>query len=565
MRIEGSGFGAAPFVTFGAGNVAAFQSESDTLLEVVVPPDQVGPANITVVAASGARTTALAGYYYLPIAAIPFAPRFYANAASSSSANLVLVLSTNDRLTGIDLELPRAASGAIAGRLLGPAGEPLVGHAVIATPQNGGDAIAMPSGVDGRYRIDGLVPGEWIVTTRESRTSPLVDEAFAGVEDAAAATPVTVLADQVADGVDFTLGTGATITGQVRGGAPLENVTVFALDAAGRSLQFTYATTDSAGLYSLRGLAPGSYRLVAFAPGGDRVSGFWPDAFDYASATPIAVSGTGAVTADFDLALGATISGQVIEAGSLLPIPRVVLVGHEVTRDLDFTTATGVDGTYALPPIPAGSYRLEAPELGQFYDAVTTTAGATLVLVTSGAASPGRNWLGRLDHEPSCGSPATTATFSGKVTGPGGAAVLRAVVTLVGPTIASTTSGVDGRWTLGCLPPGTWSIDVHVPGSDFPRRTATAFATVLPASTTQIDVTLSHGPVLKGQIRDSATHAPLANVLVEAHAQAGGETGFTVTAPDGTWRLDRFPSGGLNLDSYVIEAPGSVQTEYFPD
>jgi hypothetical protein len=69
------------------------------------------------------------------------------------------------------LALPRAANAqetaTVVGRVLSPAGEPLAGATVTATPAGGGRARRTTSGDDGAYRLTGLRPGAW--TLRASR------------------------------------------------------------------------------------------------------------------------------------------------------------------------------------------------------------------------------------------------------------------------------------------------------------------------------------------------------------------------------------------------------------
>ena len=58
-------------------------------------------------------------------------------------------------------------TAAVAGRVLSPAGEPVSGAAVTATPAAGGRARRATSGENGEYRLTGLVPGTW--TLRAAR------------------------------------------------------------------------------------------------------------------------------------------------------------------------------------------------------------------------------------------------------------------------------------------------------------------------------------------------------------------------------------------------------------
>jgi hypothetical protein len=58
-------------------------------------------------------------------------------------------------------------TGTVSGRVLSPAGEPVAGAAVTATPAGGGRARRATSGEDGAYRVTGLAPGAW--TLRATR------------------------------------------------------------------------------------------------------------------------------------------------------------------------------------------------------------------------------------------------------------------------------------------------------------------------------------------------------------------------------------------------------------
>ncbi|HEU0300720.1 MAG TPA: TonB-dependent receptor [Longimicrobium sp.] len=76
-----------------------------------------------------------------------------------------------------------AQAGAVSGRVVSPAGEPVEGAAVTATPASGGRARRTTSGADGAYRLTGLRAGTW--TLRASRLGY-----------AAAVAQVTVGADE---------------------------------------------------------------------------------------------------------------------------------------------------------------------------------------------------------------------------------------------------------------------------------------------------------------------------------------------------------------------------------
>jgi len=49
---------------------------------------------------------------------------------------------------------------------------------VLAAPLAGGQTIATLTGIDGRYRIEGLVAGSWTVRSDEEADSDLADLAW---------------------------------------------------------------------------------------------------------------------------------------------------------------------------------------------------------------------------------------------------------------------------------------------------------------------------------------------------------------------------------------------------
>jgi hypothetical protein len=64
----------------------------------------------------------------------------------------------------------------VSGRVLNPAGEPVEGAAVTATPAAGGRARRASSGEDGAYRITGLAPGAWTFRATRLGFAPAVEE-----------------------------------------------------------------------------------------------------------------------------------------------------------------------------------------------------------------------------------------------------------------------------------------------------------------------------------------------------------------------------------------------------
>lgn len=67
-------------------------------------------------------------------------------------------------------------AGTVAGRVLSPAGEPVEGAAVTATPASGGRARRATSGDGGEYRLTGLAPGRWTLRAARLGFSSAVEQ-----------------------------------------------------------------------------------------------------------------------------------------------------------------------------------------------------------------------------------------------------------------------------------------------------------------------------------------------------------------------------------------------------
>lgn len=577
MRVEGSGFGTSPFVTLGGADVQEFVLVTDSAIEFLAPADVVGPAALAVFNESGGRRTVLDAYFYEPLPARSYAGRWFADAPDAAGANVVVVTSAGT-ISGLDVSVAPLATGDIAGVLTDALGAPVVGHAVVAQRLDGTfPPVAFPSGLDGAYRIQGLAPGAWVVRTAAAADSLFFDQAWNGQASLTTATPVTVIAGETSDGVDFTLVEGGSITGNVTaaaGGGGLDGVTVFALSVPADSLRFAYAVTaGSDGAFAMRGMSPGDYQLVALSFGQGLVNEYFEESLTPAGATLVTVTTGGALAADFALDAAGAISGSVIEEGGLGPLPYVTVFAEDVDRGLVHSSSTGVDGSYLLQGLAPGNYRLEAPELGQFLGGVPTETGSPLVVVTAGVEETEKNFLGRLGETP-CADPPGHGTVSGLVLGAGGAKVLRATVLLLpisGGAGTTAISGLDGRWTATCVVPGDYQVRVIATNSDLvaqfwsnagPGGAATTFTVAAGMNVVDRDVALSRGAKLEGRVRDAATNVTLFNVPVRVVNAITGESRTTVTGPDGRWAVDRTSQGGLAPGNWKVEARPHVQQEF---
>lgn len=381
---------------------------------------------------------------------------------------------------GIDFQLERL--GTIAGRVVeAGSGEPLAGVRVFVQRDDlaGGFGLI---GADGRYRVGGLLAGNYRVYAFEAPEH--VDEIFDDVScaallcDPAAGTPVAVAIDQTVEEIDFALDRGAVISGSVASAESGEGlagigVRVRALDGGFERA----AGTDAAGGFRVAGLPGGAYRIQTLFAAGN--AGLADEAYDGVAcgldlgcaveATPVTVAlGEERPGIDFTLEPLGAISGRIVDQTTGAAIAGLPLIVHDPRGGIAFAQ-TDSAGSYLGESLPRGTYTVETegwPEPLEFvdrmYDGIPCflgrcdPAGGTPVEVFSGtttggidlALPPGAAIVGRVTREDD-GAPALFTRVS--------------AVDALGRFAAADQVDADGHYRLRGLPDG----DYHLTTLDF--------------------------------------------------------------------------------------------------
>jgi len=319
---------------------------------------------------------------------------------------------------GSDITIRLMHGGAIAGTIFGLTGRPQAG--VLVTPLqshtvNGQRTLAVPAGSQGgftddqgRYRIWGLAPGDYIITAAPpatladarsitdadlqwaaeqtvsdsvaARTAPprapnpgrTVSYApvfYPGGVDPARAVVITLGPAEERAGVDLTLQivSTATVSGTVLGlsGQPVPNVQVMLASTASLGTRGrTGAETDANGHFAFRAVAPGEFTVTARAPSSPPGA---RSAFDLWASRDLTVNGEDQDGLALTLRPGMTVSGRVLYKGTTKPpedLTRVLI--HLTPASSDSGVAmpsqepASADGTFALSGIAPGRYRLSA-------------------------------------------------------------------------------------------------------------------------------------------------------------------------------------------------------------
>lgn len=389
---------------------------------------------------------------------------------------------------------------------------PLAGVMILATKGDGGSASTAnaQSGLDGSYTITGLAPGTYSVSASASGWG------FTGQAG------VNVTASNTTAGINFT-GIKASISGTVRiasGGATVAGVTVFAI-ASGTGAMLGMATTDANGHYQISGLPGGSCDLYSGKTG-------------YRGQKKAGVQATESGTTNQDIiAQTGQISGKVYYNSSALSGAEIGAVC--LSSDLDpflfygetpILATSGADGSYQLPYLPAGTYRLYARKSGYatvFISDQTLAAGTSLsgidCTITSNIAG----------------------SISGAVTGANGAPLTHGSVSLqkVGDSTFMMTAMVDsgGHYSIVSLPDGSYTVSTNVLGGYVQERSGVVgISGGQNVTGKDFSLTAETGS-LSGTMRDASTGLVLADVYLEAFSPSTGCVAAAVSDSQGGYTI----------------------------
>jgi len=328
---------------------------------------------------------------------------FYQDAYTVKKAKTVAV-KANQETQDIDFVLE--PGGSISGRVLSQGGQALDSLMVLALNPEvlSGSSEPFPSslklaaavtGADGRYKIEGLPIGPYLVRTFSARTlsivleSPfikfgegkhngkIVDAYYTNIANLLSykkAAPVSITGTGEVKNIDFTMENAKYINGMTTDAVtlnPLSDVTILALEDSTASLYPVLKTTGEDGMYRLGPLPNGRFKLLAltgFSGSDPHLTEYYDASRDFASSRALLIKDTDLLNINFSLDLGATIQGFVDLAGdaavhhagadTLDGFP--VLVYNAGTGDLASYDFVQFNGGYRVDRLLPGSYKVLA-------------------------------------------------------------------------------------------------------------------------------------------------------------------------------------------------------------
>ena len=211
----------------------------------------------------------------------------------------------------------------------------------------------------GRFEIRGLPRGDTIAL-------------LTSAEGYQAAHTERKPAEQLVDEI-ITLRRATSISGRVtRDGKPVEGIAVLALQVPIGGYT-SVGSSDAEGVYTVRGLLPGTYAVRIHWPASAKAVGDRTAVAHPSVKCDIDAPATGI---DFELIEGGLVTGTIRNARTNEPLPAASVVAYAARSRFPFAgswqAAASADGTYSLR-LPPGTYSLQGQSSGYQYRIDNTT------------------------------------------------------------------------------------------------------------------------------------------------------------------------------------------------
>lgn len=409
-------------------------------------------------------------------------------------------------------------------------------------------SISTGNGGTGVFTVAGLLAGNYFarITNQGTWVDQLYDHLPCNGCTATTGTPIVVTVGATTGGVNFTLTQGGAISGTVTDAntaAALNGANVQVFTSTGTFIKGS--NTNSSGLFTLGGLAPGSYFVKTQLSGGlNYIDELYDNiaciSCNVTSGTPVVVA-AGATTAGINFALtpGGSITGTVTDAGTATALNNVNIQVYSSTGNFVKSSNTNASGSYTLAGLPAASYFVKTSVSGglnyidEVYDnmpcAPCTVTIGTAIAVTAGATQAGINFA--LDQGGSITGTVTDAVTAAPLNGAN-----VQVYSSTGQFLKGSNTNGSGFFTLSGMTAGSYFVRTSLSSAFnyldevFDNITCapcdvtigTAVVVTAGATTGGINFALAPGGAISGTVTDAGTAAALSGITVQIFPSTGG-------------------------------------------
>jgi hypothetical protein len=286
----------------------------------------------------------------------------------------------------------RSGAERIAGRVVDPAGEPVIDALVEAKKEFVADAVPGDPGVlpklmvrtdeQGRFVVDGIDPGKYDLTASSDGQAARARNVASGAQN-----------------VELVVKRGGSLRGAVddqENGRPVASFVVVVTEPRGQLRREPMSATsffDPEGQYEVTGLVPGEYAVSVFAPG---------HAPSQEKKVSIPERPDEPIVLDFDVSRGGRVRGRVLDRASKEPIAGAS-VSFEGGVENDFPavqdlleTRTDGRGDFELTGSPSGPRSIQVTAAGHHHQLVQIAVPPALVepapvLVELAGTKPGED------------------------------------------------------------------------------------------------------------------------------------------------------------------------------
>jgi PKD repeat protein len=510
-------------------------------------------------------------------ATLRYVTQFYDAEPASSQAKPIAV-TAGSTASGIDAAL--VLGGQITGKVTGASGGTSLSDIEISVYEANGEQFIASTTTDaaGEYTVSGLGGGEYkLEFVPDYGGGNYLPQFYSDQPSLTAANPIKVAVEQTSSGIDAQLQTGGEITGKVTDAsskAALTDINVCVQASSGEGV-YQCATSNSAGEYTVVGLATGKYKVEFEATeGANYLSQYFNGKADESEAEPVSVT-AGSTTSGIDAAMvvGGQIVGKVTNAASKAGAEGIYVCAYERTGDVlsacAYTTSTG---EYDLAPLVTGEYSVQFNSyansyLPQYYSDKAYLSEATPVSVITGASTPGVD-AAMVPAGKIAGT--VTSASSGKPL-----EQIKVCAQAVNGGYAGDCGATNssGEYTIAPLTTGEYTVEFSSGEGAYATQyyngkatLATATPVLVSAGSTKvgIDAAMTPGGQITGKVTGKATTDGLQGIDVCA-AEQGGEyiTRCAATDSSGEYTIPNLSSGQYKVE--FDPAGGAYFAQYYND